>query len=33
MQEVVCAEGEAFAPKQDPQSGLVPIPQARAADF
>ena len=33
MEEVVCAEGEAFAPIQDPQAALVPIPQARAADF
>lgn len=34
MQEVVCAEGEAFAPIQDPQQILYPIPQAKGpADF
>jgi hypothetical protein len=33
MREVVCAEGEAFAPKQDPQQGLVPIPAAAKPDF
>jgi hypothetical protein len=33
LREVVCAEGEAFAPHQDPQQGLVPIPQAQTADF
>jgi hypothetical protein len=33
MREVVCAEGEAFAPIQDPQQGLVPIPRAQTADF
>ena len=33
MREVVCAEGEAFAPKQDPQQNLVPIPTAANLDF
>ena len=33
MREVVCAEGEAFAPKQDPQQGLIPIPTAATLDF
>ena len=33
MREVVCAEGEAFAPKQDPQQVLVPIPKAASLDF
>ena len=33
MEEVVCAEGEAFAPIQDPQQVLFPIPSAAAADF
>lgn len=33
LQEVVCAEGEAFAPIQDPQQGLIPIPKAASADF
>jgi hypothetical protein len=33
MQEVVCAEGEAFAPIQDPQQGLVPIPKAMTSEF
>jgi hypothetical protein len=33
IREVVCAEGEAFANKQDPQQGLVPIPRANALDF
>jgi hypothetical protein len=33
LREVVCAEGEAFAPKQDPQQNLVPIPSAPNADF
>jgi len=32
MQEVVCAEGEAFAPIQD-REGVVPIPKAAAPDF
>lgn len=31
--EVVCAEGEASAPKQDPQSALAPIPTATHRDF
>jgi hypothetical protein len=33
MREVVCAEGEAFAPRQDPQQGLAPIPSAAKPDF
>jgi hypothetical protein len=33
MEEVVCAEGEAFAPIQDPQQALYPIPRAAAPDF
>jgi hypothetical protein len=33
MREVVCAEGEAFAPSQDPQQSLVPIPKAINPDF
>ena len=33
MEEVVCAEGEAFAPIQDPQQALFPIPRAAAFDF
>jgi hypothetical protein len=33
MEEVVCAEGEAFAPIQDPQQALFPIPRAAASDF
>jgi hypothetical protein len=33
MEEVVCAEGEAFAPIQDPQQVLFPIPQAEKPDF
>lgn len=33
MEEVVCAEGEAFAPIQDPQQTLFPIPAAAASDF
>ncbi len=33
MEEVVCAEGEAFAPIQDPQQKLYPIPRADAPDF
>ena len=33
MREIVCAEGEAFAPSQDPQQSLVPIPKAMNADF
>ena len=33
MEEVVCAEGEAFAPIQDPQQALYPIPRAVKADF
>lgn len=31
--EVVCAEGEASTPKQDPQSALAPIPTATHRDF
>ena len=31
--EVVCSEGEAFAPKQDPQQDLIPIPIAAKPDF
>jgi hypothetical protein len=33
MQEVACAEGESFAPIQDPQQKLYPIPRAEAPDF
>jgi hypothetical protein len=33
MEEVVCAEGEAFAPIQDPQQALHPIPRAGMPDF
>jgi len=33
MDEVVCAEGEAFAPIQDPQQALFPIPRAAKSDF
>ena len=33
VREIVCAEGEAFAPKQDPQQNLVPIPKALDPDF
>jgi hypothetical protein len=33
MEEVVCAEGEAFAPIQDPQQALYPIPRSAAPDF
>jgi hypothetical protein len=33
MEEVVCAEGESFAPIQDPQQALHPIPSAAASDF
>ena len=33
LREVVCAEGEAFAPKQDPQQDLIPIPRAANPDF
>jgi hypothetical protein len=33
MEEVSCAEGEAFAPKLDPQQDLLPIPRAAASDF
>jgi hypothetical protein len=33
MEEVACAEGEAFAPIQDPQQALFPIPRAAASDF
>ena len=33
MEEVVCAEGEAFAPIQDPQQALYPIPSAKTPDF
>lgn len=33
LNEIVCAEGEAFAPKQDPQQDLVPIPKAANPDF
>jgi hypothetical protein len=33
MEEVVCAEGEAFAPIQDPQQALFPIPRAAESDF
>ena len=33
MEEVVCAEGEAFAPIQDPQQALYPIPRAAVSDF
>jgi hypothetical protein len=33
MEEVVCAEGEAFAPIQDPQQVLFPIPKATQLDF
>jgi len=33
MEEVVCAEGEAFAPIQDPQQKLFPIPSAAKPDF
>jgi hypothetical protein len=33
MREIVCAEGEAFAPTQDPQQSLVPIPKAMNPDF
>jgi hypothetical protein len=33
VEEVVCAEGEAFAPIQDPQQVLFPIPKATKADF
>lgn len=33
LREIVCAEGEAFAPKQDPQQNLVPIPRAANPDF
>ena len=33
MEEVTCAEGEAFAPIQDPQQALFPIPRAAASDF
>ena len=33
IREVVCAEGEAFAPVVDPQKDLVPIPRAEKADF
>ena len=33
MEEVVCAEGEAFAPIQDPQQALYPIPSAAKPDF
>jgi hypothetical protein len=33
VREIVCAEGEAFAPSQDPQQSLVPIPKAMNPDF
>jgi hypothetical protein len=33
MEEVVCAEGEAFAPIQDPQQALHPIPRAATPEF
>jgi hypothetical protein len=33
LKEVVCAEGEASAPKQDPQQDIVPIPRAEKPDF
>jgi hypothetical protein len=33
LEEVVCAEGEAFAPIQDPQQALFPIPRAVQPDF
>jgi hypothetical protein len=33
MEEVVCAEGEPFAPIQDPQQALHPIPRAATPDF
>lgn len=33
FREVVCAEGEAFAPNQDRPKGLVPIPTATIRDF
>lgn len=33
MEEVVCAEGESFAPIQDPQQALYPIPKANQPDF
>jgi hypothetical protein len=33
MEEVVCAECEAFAPIQDPQQALLPIPRAAASDL
>ena len=33
LEEVVCAEGESFAPIQDPQQALFPIPSAAKSDF
>ncbi|HEX3487242.1 MAG TPA: hypothetical protein VHT51_19455 [Micropepsaceae bacterium] len=33
LKEVVCAEGESSAPKQDPQQDIVPIPRAERPDF
>jgi hypothetical protein len=33
LQELVCAEGEAHAPVQDPQQALYPIPRAATSDF
>ena len=33
MEEVACAEGESFAPIQDPQQALFPIPKAAQSDF
>jgi hypothetical protein len=33
MEEVACAEGESFAPIQDPQAALFPIPSAAKSDF
>ena len=33
MEEISCAEGEAFAPQLDPQQDLLPIPRAAASDF
>jgi hypothetical protein len=33
LEEVACAEGEAFAPVLDPQQALRPIPSAAMPDF